>query len=358
MLRFEHPWFLLTLVGAVVMAVLFIAVVRWKRQTVKRIGDEKLIRQLINGYSPTRFRTKFILVLLAFVLTALGVSNLQSPTQIEQINRQGIDVMIALDVSKSMMAQDIQPNRLERAKQLTSKLIDRLTNDRVGLVLFAGRAYMQMPLTTDHSAAKMYVNTASTNAVPTQGTVIGEALALCNNAFEGKQKKFKAVILITDGEDHDETAINVAKKMAAEGVMLHTIGVGTSSGTQFNDPETGELKRDNQGLPVVTKLNEKELIDLAQTGNGEYQMLMDTENTITNILNQINAMEKRTITDNTLLNYRSFFQWFIAIAIFLLMLELLISERKLEVIDRKVGKENKVVNDRKLVTPEPKLQKS
>ena len=329
MVRFENPWFLLTLVGAVLLFLLFQNVVKWKKATIKRIGDEKLIRQLINGYSPSRFRIKFFLVLLGFILTAMGVSNLQSPTEVELINRQGIDVMIVLDVSKSMLAQDIQPNRLERAKQLAGKLVDKLSNDRVGLVLFAGRSYLQMPLTTDHSAAKMYINTASTNSVPTQGTVIGEALTLANSVFDEKQEKFKAIVLITDGEDHDEAAVEVAKKMAEEGVLLHTIGVGSSSGTQFTDPETGEIKRDNKGNVVMTRLNEKELIDLATVGNGEYQMLLDTETAVSKILAQINAMEKRTITDNSQLNYRSFFQWFIAAAIILLMAELIISERKL-----------------------------
>ena len=329
MVRFENPWFLLTLIGALILIVLFRSVVKWKKTTIKKIGDEKLIRQLINGYSPSRFQIKFFLVLLGFIVTAMGVANLQSPTEVELINRQGIDVMIVLDVSKSMMAQDIQPNRLERAKQLAGKLVDKLSNDRVGLVLFAGRSYLQMPLTTDHSAAKMYINTASPNSVPTQGTVIGEALTLANSTFDEKQKKFKAVILITDGEDHDEAAVEVAKKMAEEGVLLHTIGVGSSSGTQFTDPETGEIKRDNMGNVVMTRLNEKELIDLATVGNGEYQMLLDTETAVSKILAQIDAMEKRTITDNSQLNYRSFFQWFIAAAIILLMAELIISERKL-----------------------------
>jgi len=329
LVRFENPWFLLTLIGALILIVLFRSVVKWKKTTIKKIGDEKLIRQLINGYSPSRFQIKFFLVLLGFILTAMGVANLQSPTEVELINRQGIDVMIVLDVSKSMMAQDIQPNRLERAKQLAGKLVDKLSNDRVGLVLFAGRSYLQMPLTTDHSAAKMYINTASTSSVPTQGTVIGEALTLANSTFDEKQKKFKAVILITDGEDHDEAAVEVAKKMAEEGVLLHTIGVGSSSGTQFTDPETGEIKRDNMGNVVMTRLNEKELIDLATVGNGEYQMLLDTETAVSKILAQIDAMEKRTITDNSQLNYRSFFQWFIAAAIILLMAELIISERKL-----------------------------
>jgi len=329
LVRFENPWFLLTLIGALILIVLFRSVVKWKKTTIKKIGDEKLIRQLINGYSPSRFQIKFFLVLLGFILTAMGVANLQSPTEVELINRQGIDVMIVLDVSKSMMAQDIQPNRLERAKQLAGKLVDKLSNDRVGLVLFAGRSYLQMPLTTDHSAAKMYINTASTSSVPTQGTVIGEALTLANSTFDEKQKKFKAIILITDGEDHDEAAVEVAKKMAEEGVLLHTIGVGSSSGTQFTDPETGEIKRDNMGNVVMTRLNEKELIDLATVGNGEYQMLLDTETAVSKILAQIDAMEKRTITDNSQLNYRSFFQWFIAAAIILLMAELIISERKL-----------------------------
>jgi Ca-activated chloride channel family protein len=228
------------------------------------------------------------------------------------------------------MAQDIQPNRLERARQMVNKLIDKLQNDRVGLVLFAGRAYLQMPLTTDHSAARMYVNTASTSSVPTQGTVIGEALSLCNNAFEARQKKFKAVILISDGEDHDESAVEIARKMSEDGVLLHTIGVGSSSGTQFMDPDTKEIKRDNQGVPVVTRLNEKELIDLAQAGKGEYQLLLDNDAAVTKILDQINNMEKRSITDNSLLNYRSFFQWFIALAIILLITDLLVSERKLK----------------------------
>jgi Ca-activated chloride channel homolog len=312
------------------MILLFISVVKWKKATIGRIGDEKLVRQLIKGYSPSRFRLKFLMVLLAFILTAMGVANLQYPKQGELINRQGVDVMIALDVSKSMMAQDIQPNRLERARQLVNKLIDKLQNDRVGLVLFAGRAYLQMPLTTDHSAAKMYVNTASTSSVPTQGTVIGEALTLCNNAFDAKQKKFKAVILVSDGEDHDESAVEVARKMAADGVLLHTIGVGSSSGTQFTDPETGEIKRDKQGATVVTRLNEKALINLAQAGKGEYQQLLGNDVAVSNILDQLNNMEKRTITDDSQMNYRSFFQWFLGLAIILLIADLFVAERKLK----------------------------
>jgi Ca-activated chloride channel family protein len=247
---------------------------------------------------------------------------------VEQVNRQGIDVMIALDVSKSMLAQDVQPDRLQRARLLVTRLIDRLQNDRVGLVLFAGRAYLQMPLTSDHSAAKMYVNTASTQSVPTQGTVIAEALTTCNNAFDEKQKKYKAVILITDGEDHDENAMEIAGKMVEEGVVIHTVGVGSTSGSQIIDPDTKELKRAEDGTPVVSRLNEKELINLASKGNGTYQVLVETDAAVKKILEQINTMEKRSVTDKSLIQYRSFFQWFLALALILLIAELVVPERK------------------------------
>jgi Ca-activated chloride channel family protein len=327
-MRFEHNIFLLALVFVPIMVAMFLALVKWKSNTITRIGDKKLVEQLIQGYSHKRFRFKFFLVLLAFVLTAMGVSNLQYPKQVEQVNRQGIDVMIALDVSKSMLAQDVQPDRLQRARLLVNRLIDRLQNDRVGLVLFAGRAYLQMPLTSDHSAAKMYVNTASTQSVPTQGTVISEALTVCNNAFDQKQKKYKAVILITDGEDHDENALGIAEKMVEEGVVIHTVGVGSSSGSQIIDPDTKELKRNEDGTPVVSKLNEKELVDLANKGNGTYHLLVETDAAVTKILGQINTMEKRSVTDKSLIQYRSFFQWFLALALVILIVEMLLPERK------------------------------
>ncbi len=328
MFRFEHNIYLFALVFVPVMIAMYFAVVKWKKQTINRIGDARLVQQLIAGYSQKRFRLKFILVILAFTLTAFGVSNLQFPKQVEQINRQGIDVMIALDVSKSMLARDVQPDRLQRARLLVTRLIDRLENDRVGLVLFAGRAYLQMPLTSDHSAAKMYVNSASTQSVPTQGTVIAEALTICKNSFDEKQKKYKAVILITDGEDHDENALDVTEKMAEEGIVIHTIGVGSTSGSEIIDPDTKEIKRAEDGTPVLSRLNEKELMDIAQKANGSYQMLVETDAVIARILGQISTMEKRTIQDNSLVQYRSFFQWFLALAVVLLIVELLVSERK------------------------------
>lgn len=328
MFRFEHTILLLVLVLVPFLVLLYWAVIRWKKRTVKKIGDPALVQQLISNYSPARFRWKFIMIVTAFVLAAIGLANLQRADQVAQVNRQGVDVMIALDVSKSMLAEDIQPNRLQRAKLLVNKLIDELDNDRIGLVVFAGRAYLQMPLTSDHSAAKMYVNAASTASVPTQGTVIGEALQICNNAFDKEQKKFKAVILISDGEDHDEKAVEIARTMAEDGVLLHTIGIGTSSGAQIIDPDTKEVKLNADGTPVITRVNEKELMDLAMTGNGSFQLLADADAAVNRVLKEIDGMEKKTIKDNSLLNYRSFFPWFLGGAILVLILELLYPERK------------------------------
>ncbi|MFY8046959.1 MAG: VWA domain-containing protein, partial [Chitinophagaceae bacterium] len=291
MFRFEHTLLLLVLVLLPVFVLLYWAVIRWKKRTVAKIGDPALVKQLISNYSPARFRWKFIMVVVAFVLGAIGLANLQRADQVAQINRQGVDVMIALDVSKSMLAEDIQPNRLQRAKLLVNKLIDELDNDKIGLVVFAGRAYLQMPLTSDHSAAKMYVNAASTASVPTQGTVIGDALQICNNAFEKEQKKFKAVILISDGEDHDEKAVEIAKTMAEDGVLLHTIGIGTSSGAQIIDPDTKEVKKNADGTPVITRVNEKELMDLALTGNGSFQLLADADAAVSQVIKEIDGME-------------------------------------------------------------------
>ena len=328
MFLFEHTLLLLVLVLVPVFVLLYWAVIRWKKRTIAKIGDPALVQQLISNYSPARFRWKFIMVLIAFVLGAIGLANLQRADQVAQVNRQGVDVMIALDVSKSMLAEDIQPNRLQRAKLLVNKLIDELDKDRIGLVVFAGRAYLQMPLTSDHSAAKMYVNAASPASVPTQGTVIGEALQICNNAFDKGQKKFKAVILISDGEDHDEKAVEIAKTMAEDGVLLHTIGIGTSSGAQIIDPDTKEVKKNADGTPVITRVNEKELMDLAVTGNGSFQLLADADEAVSQVLKEIDGMEKKTIKDNSLLNYRSFFPWFLGAAILILILELLYPELK------------------------------
>jgi len=182
----------------------FFLLVRWKKRTIKKIGEKKLVKQLIKNFSSWLFAAKFILFSLAFALGVVAVANLRWPGSVDNIPRKGIDVVIALDVSKSMLATDLSPNRLERAKQMILKLMDQMPNDRIALVLFAGKAYMQMPLTVDHGAAAIFVSSASPDAIPAQGTVFSEALQMSSRAFNSKEGRFKSVVLISDGEDHDE----------------------------------------------------------------------------------------------------------------------------------------------------------
>jgi Ca-activated chloride channel family protein len=236
--------------------------------------------------------------------------------------------MIALDVSKSMLAQDIKPSRLERAKQVISKIIDQSPDDKIGLVIFAGRAYLQMPITIDHEAAKMYLASASPDDVATQGTVISDALNLCEAAFNPKEKTFKSLILISDGEDHDDDAIKVAKQLGKEGIEINTIGIGSPLGATIFDPETNSDKTDDKGNVVITKLNEQELKDIAKNGNGSYQLYTSTDEVAQNIKKDLGQIGAATISDSLFEAFRQYFQYFLAAALLILMLELFISERR------------------------------
>jgi Ca-activated chloride channel family protein len=265
---------------------------------------------------------------LALAAVIVGAANLQQPGAMDNVQRKGVDVVIAIDVSKSMLAEDIKPNRLERARQLVYKLMDQLPNDRVGLVLFAGRAYLQMPLTTDHSAARMYIQQAGPEVVPTQGTVISEALRASNSAFNSKERKFKSIVLISDGEDHDPQAIPLAQQLAQDGVMINTIGIGSTEGAPIMDPATNENKKDENGNTVISKLNEAELQQLAGATRGVYVKLNEVDAAVNAITKQLSTIESSSLDDNAFRDYKSYFQWFLAIAFGLLMIEFFLPERK------------------------------
>jgi Ca-activated chloride channel family protein len=343
MFSFQYIQYLFILLAIPFFIALYFYVLNWKKKTIKKIGDERLVKELIKDYSPQKFALKFVLTIAVFALCVVALANLRSSNGTQKINRNGIDVMVALDVSKSMLAQDVQPNRLERAKQVLNKLIDKLSNDRIGIVVFAGKAYLQMPLTADHSAAKMYLSTASTDAVPTQGTVIGDALKMCYAAFNTKEKKYKSVVLISDGEDHDEEAVKVATQMSTEGVMINTIGIGSGEGSTIIDAVTNEVKKDNQGNTVISKLNESALKEIAQKGNGSYQLFTNTDAVVRGLEQQLSSMDKRTVTEDSLVNYKTYFQWFLGLAFILLVIELFISEKKSST-QKKYNKKNKSFN--------------
>lgn len=321
--------FLLFLFGLIpLMGLLYWLALRKKKRSIKKMGDPELVEQLLGQYNPRSYFRKFLMVTIAICLLILAIANLRIPTGAEKISRSGIDVMIALDVSKSMLAEDVQPTRLDRSKQLLSRLIDRLGNNRIGIVIFAGKAYLQMPLTGDLAAAKMYLSSATTQSVPTQGTVIGDALKMCYASFNPKEKKYKSVILISDGEDHDEQAVEIAKQMAAEGVVIHTIGIGSVNGAPIRDEGTGQMKTDMQGNMVVSRLNEAALQTIAANGNGNYQLFKNTEETVSMLARQLATMDQRAVTEDSLINYKSLSQIFLALALAFLILEMFISEMK------------------------------
>ncbi|MGB8193024.1 MAG: VWA domain-containing protein [Chitinophagaceae bacterium] len=328
MIRFEHTNFLFGLILLPFLVFLFIYLLQWKRSTTKKIGDPKLVKELIKNYSPGRFGIKVVLVLLAFGICVVAAANLQKRSDNESVNRKGVDIMIAMDVSKSMLAGDFSPNRLERARQLVVRLMSKMPNDRIGIVLFAGRAYLQMPLTTDHSAARMYIQQAGPNVVPAQGTAIGEALKMASTSFNSKERKFKSIVLISDGEDHDAEAVETAKALAENGVMVNTVGIGSTEGAVIIDPETGASKKDLAGNTVITRLNEVLLQQIAQGSNGTYVKLEDTDAAVTQILDKLSTIEQKSLQDAAYVNYKSFFQWFIGAALLFLVIEVFISERK------------------------------
>ena len=326
--RFQYIEFLSFLALIPIFIGLFLFTLARKKSIGKKIGEPLLVKQLTACYNPTAFAKKFILVMLAFGMLVLVLANLRKSQGEQKISRDGIDVMIALDVSKSMLAQDIKPTRLERAKQVLNRLTDKLMNDRIGIVIFAGKAYLQMPLTSDHSAAKMYLSAATTESVPTQGTVISDALKLCYASFNAKEKKYKAVVLISDGEDHDKNATKTAEEMAASGVSINTIGIGSPQGASIMDETTNELKKDNEGNTVISKLNEKTLRSIAAKANGRYLLFSNTDEAVSTITSQLNSMDERGVTDDSLVNYRSYFQYFLLAAFLLLMAEIFVSEKK------------------------------
>ena len=286
------------------------------------------MKLLINNFSSRRYAVKFIFLLVALALGIIAVMNPRKPGTTDNSNRKGIDVAIALDVSKSMLAADLPPNRLERAKQFIGKLMNELPDDRIALVLFAGKAYLQMPLTADHGAASMFVSTASPDAVPQQGTVISDALNMSAKVFNSTERRFKAVVLISDGEDHNEDAVQTAKDLAEQGVMINTVGIGSSEGSAITDPATGELKKDATGTTVISKLNEESLKGIAKETNGIYIRLESSDAAVTLLKQQLSQIESKAFSDVSQMNFNTYYIWFAAAMFILLLAENFISEKK------------------------------
>ncbi len=291
------------------------------------MGDERLIKLLTANYSSRRFFVKFSILAIAFVAGIFAVMNLRKPVNSDAVKRSGIDVAIALDVSKSMLATDLAPDRLERAKQFIQKLMEAMPDDRFALVIFAGKAYLQMPLTADHGAAKLFVSGADPSLIQQQGTVISDALEMSTNAFVSTERKFKAVLLISDGEDHDAGAISKAKELAEQGVMINTVGIGSPEGSAIIDPATGENKKDAEGNVVISKLNEEVLKELAEVTNGVYARLQGSDEAVKAMKGQLAQIDRKAFGDMSLMNFATYYYVFAVLMFLLLLVEPFIPEK-------------------------------
>lgn len=330
MIQFEHIeffWAYLLLLFFILIYWLFTG---WKRRTTKRFGDKLLMEHLIRHQSATRPALRFLLLLFALVFLISGIIDPKVGTKVETVKRKGIDLYIALDVSNSMLAEDIKPNRLSRAKMAVSNLIDKLDGDRIGLIVFAGRAYRLLPLTTDYSAAKLFLSAVDTKIVPVQGTAIGSAINLATASFE-KVKHNKAIIIITDGGNHMGNPTQAAGMAAEKGIKVFTIGMGLPEGAPipvYDAQGNRTFLKDRQGKVVITRLNEQMLQEIANAGHGTYARANNASVGLSKILKNINHIQKQELATKQFTDYAHHFQPFLAIAFFFLVVELLLIERK------------------------------
>lgn len=331
MFKFEHIIFLYGLAIIPVMLFIFIWQAIQRKKKLKKLGDLNLINQLIPEVSVAKKNTKFILLLLSFTCLLFGLANLQTGSKMKEVKREGADIMICLDVSNSMLAQDLTPNRLERAKIAIEKMINQLAGDRLGIIVFAGQAYVQLPITTDYSAAKLFLESINTKIIPTQGTNIAEAINLAIESFGKDEGKNKAIVIITDGENNeDASVVESAKEAAKNNIVIHTIGVGSEKGVpipnMINDVASG-YKKDKDGNTIVTKLDSKTLEEIASVANGVYVQASNSDIGLSTILDNIAELDKKQMESKQFTDYEDQFQWFLGLALFFLIIEQLLSER-------------------------------
>jgi Ca-activated chloride channel family protein len=301
---------------------------RFARKRVARFGDPSILMPLIPHYSKWRGRIKIILLSTAFFFFVVGLARPQLGARIKEVEGKGAEIMIALDVSNSMLAEDYSPNRLERAKLAISRLTDRLRNDRIGLIVFAGQAFVQLPVTTDYVSAKMFLNSVGPNSVPVQGTSLSDAVRLGIKSFSSeKAESGKAIILITDGEDHEDNPIEIATSAKELGIRVYTIGIGSVEGKPI-PMENGELLRDKDGNIVVTKLDEKTLAEVASAGGGAYVKAGNRDFGLDSIVEDIREMQSETYRSVVFEDFDEQYMYFFAIALFFFVLDFLVTERR------------------------------
>jgi Ca-activated chloride channel family protein len=327
--RWEHthqwPW----LAVVALLWLLFALYLAWRRRAARRLADARLWERLAPTAKPARKSLRLLCFSLAGLFAVVALVNPQYGTRTEKVAREGVDLFIALDLSRSMEAEDITPSRLERARLLVSRLIDKLRGDRVGLIVFAGNAYVQMPLTIDYAAAKLFLQSLNTDIVPTQGTALGEAIREALRSFPDDDQQYRSILLVSDGENHQGDALEAAAKATDEGARVFTVGVGSRDGSPIPDNQSKRQRylRGPNGEVVVSRLNETMLQEIAGEGEGEYFRLHQAEVTAEAIVESLAGMEKRKIETQVYTDYQSYFQHALVLALFFMALGLIIPEK-------------------------------
>jgi Ca-activated chloride channel family protein len=328
--RFANPDFLYLLLLLPVAIILWILNESRKKRALKRLGNTEFVRKLMPEFSGIRPNLKFFLQLVAVSLVIIILARPQFGSKLEEVKKQGIEVIIALDVSNSMLAEDIQPDRLTRAKQALTRLIDNLDNDKIGLIVFAGDAYTQIPITSDYISAKMFLTAINPDMVPKQGTAIGSAIELGMRSFSPGEGKSKAMIIITDGENHEDDPVAAAEEASKAGIVIHTIGIGSVEGVPVPVTINGrrDYLKDPEGNTVITKLDEDILKKIAVAASGNYVRASNTNIGLDEIFSEIRKMKKEDLESTMYTEYNDQFQIFAVISLVLLFTEFMIMDRK------------------------------
>jgi Ca-activated chloride channel family protein len=326
MIQFAQSQYLLLILLIPVFFLLQSLVFRFRTRRIRKFGDEQLVRQLMPSYSRTRTWVRLVLFSIGFFFFAIGLSRPQIGAKLTEHETKGAEIMIVLDVSNSMLAEDYSPNRLERAKLAISRLVDKLRDDRIGLIVFAGNSFVQLPITTDYVSAKMFLGSISTDSVPIQGTAIGDAINTAIRSFSAQSEKSRAIIIITDGENHEDDPVAAATQAAEMGIRVFTIGVGSPEGKPI--PMDGELLKDKDGNIVVTRLDESILQEVAKAGKGVYVRAGNSEFGLNPVIDDIRKMEDEKYNSIVFEEYDEQFMYFLAMALFFFIIEMLIGDRR------------------------------
>jgi Ca-activated chloride channel family protein len=331
MYKLEEPIYFYALAIIPVMIVIFLLVLWWKKRTQKKFADLELLEQLAPNSSVFKSTLKLLIFSLGIAFLVLALVNPKMGSKLKTVKREGVDIVFALDVSRSMLAEDIAPNRLEKAKQVISKIIDNLGSDRVGVIIYAGNSYPLLPITTDHAAANMFLQNASPDLVSSQGTAINEALELAKTYYNNDEQTNRFLVIISDGEDHQEETKQMAQNLSNDGVKVYTIGVGTEKGGPIPLRESGDLvgyKKDRKGETVITKRNAEVLQNIADIANGKYIDGNITENPVKEISSIMANAQKSEFETKQFSDYKDQFQWFLGIGVFFLLLDVFLFEKK------------------------------